>query len=261
MRGRHLLLIPVALTFLVVYLPLVAVVLFSFKSSPAIVMPISDFTTDWYGVLWRDSEVHAALRNSLILGAATVGVTLVLATPVALALRGRRFRGRGAYEFVIGMPFLLPEIVTGLALLTFFTQVDIDLSKMTIVIGHVLFVVGAAFRIIAARVETLPTTMEEAARDLGRGAVGSFVYATLPGLWSALAAAALIVFVLSFDQTVITIFLTGVDNTLPTLLWAKMRIGFTPELNALATVLLGITAVLAIPIAFMLARRGAVEDV
>ena len=91
--------------------------------------------------------------------------------------------------------------------------------------------------------------------------MGSFVYATLPGLWSALAAAALIVFVLSFDQTVITIFLTGVDNTLPTLLWAKMRIGFTPELNALATVLLGITAVLAIPIAFMLARRGAVEDV
>ena len=255
--SRHLLLIPVAIAAALIYAPLIVVAIFSFDSSSAAVMPIEGFSTGWYERLWDDADVRAALENTIKIGIATVVVCLLLATAGALAIRGRRFRGRGIYEFVIGMPFLLPEIITGLALLTFFQQTGVKLSLGTILIGHVVFCLGAAFRVIAARVEALPSSLEEAARDLGRGPLGAFWLVTLPALRSALVTAALIVFALSFDQTVITIFVTSTDNTLPTLLWAKMRIGFTPELNALATVILAATVLVAVPAALIFGKRQA----
>lgn len=249
MTRNRLLAVPVAATFLLIYLPLVAVVLFSFSASSAPVMPLEGLTAQWYSLLLEDEIMHEAVANTLKVGAITVVVCLVLATAGALALRGRRFPGRGAYEFVIGMPFLLPEVVTGVALLGFFVQAGVTLSITTILAGHVLFCLGAAFRIVAARVEALPQSLEEAARDLGKGPFGAFRAVTLRGLRSALVTAGLLVFALSFDQTVITIFLTGTDNTLPTFLWAKMRLGFTSELNAIATLILLVTALLVIPLA------------
>jgi spermidine/putrescine transport system permease protein len=250
----RLLLIPVVIAGLLIYVPLLVVVVFSFSSSSSSVLPITGLTTQWYSELWDDADLKEAVVNTLQIGIAVVVIALALATLGALAVRGRQFRGRGLYEAFIGMPFLLPEIITGLALLTFFRQVDVDLSIGTVLVGHVVFALGAAFRIVAARVESLSPSLEEAGRDLGRGPLGVFWFVTLPALRSALMTAALVVFALSFDQTVITIFLTGSDNTLPTLLWAKMRIGFTPELNALASVILASTLLIAIP-AGLLARR------
>ena len=255
MRPR-LIHLPVAIAFLLMYLPLVSVVLFSFNASSAPVMPIDHLTGDWYIQAAEDSGIREAVLNTLKLGLATVVICLLLATGGALGLRGRRIPGRGAYEFVIGMPFLLPEIVTGLALLTFFTQMHVPLSLTTILFGHVLFCTAAAFRVIAARLESMPLSLEDAARDLGRGPFGAFWYVTLPGLRSALITSAVLVFALSFDQTVITVLVAGTQNTLPTLLWAKMRIGFTPELNALATIILLVTILLAVPVA--LRARNAV---
>jgi ABC-type spermidine/putrescine transport system permease subunit II len=257
----RLLLIPVSIAAVLIYAPLIVVAVFSFDSSSAGVMPIESFTTDWYSSLFDDGDVKTAVANTLKIGLAAVAVSVVLATAGALAVRGRRFRGRGLYEFLIGMPFLLPEIITGLALLTFFQQVGVRLSLGTILIGHVVFALGAAFRVIAARVEALPPSLEEAARDLGRGPLGAFWFVTLPALRSALVTAALIVFALSFDQTVITIFVTSTDNTLPTLLWAKMRLGFTPDLNALATVILGATMLVAIPAALIFGKRQTATQV
>lgn len=256
MKASRLLLVPVVLAFALIYLPLLAVVAFSFDAGSAPVMPIDDLTTSWYSQLLGDADMHEALLNTLKLGVATVLVALVIGTAAALGLRGRRFRGRGAYEFVIGMPFLLPEVVTGVALLTFFTQVGMSLSLTTILLGHVLFCTGAGFRVIAARLEAMPRSLEEAAHDLGRGSLGAFWFVTLPGMRSALVTAGVLVFALSFDQTVITVLVSGTQNTLPSLLWAKMRIGFTPELNALATLILVATVALAVPLA--LRARGEV---
>jgi spermidine/putrescine transport system permease protein len=249
MNARRLLALPAALAFLLIYAPLVAVVLFSFNESPVPVMPLQGVTTEWYTAAFDDDAMLEALSNTLEIGALVVVLCLVLATAGALAVRHRSFPGRGLYEFVIGMPFLLPEVVTGVALLGFFAEVDVALSKTTIVIGHVLFCVGASFRLIAARLEALPASLEEAARDLGRGPLGTFWTVTLPGLRSALVAAAVLVFALSFDQTVITIFLTGTDNTLPTFLWAQLRLGFSSELNAIATLILLATTLLVLPLA------------
>lgn len=256
MRTPRLLILPVAVAFLLIYLPLVAVVVFSFDASSAPVMPIDSVTTSWYSQILSDTDMHEALLNTLKLGVATVVISLTIGTLGALGLRGRQFRGRGAYEFVVGMPFLLPEVVTGIALLTLFTQLHVPLSLTTILLGHVLFCTGAGFRVIAARLEAMPRSLEDAGHDLGRGGLGTFWYVTLPGVRSALVTAAVLVFALSFDQTVITVLVAGTENTLPSLLWAKMRVGFTPELNALATLILLATVALAVPLA--LRTRGEV---
>jgi len=248
MSSKRLLAIPTAFAFLLIYLPLVSVVMFSFNSSPIPVMPLEGVSTEWYSEVFADEALQESLFNTLEIGAMTVVACLVLATAGALAVRHRRFPGRGAYEFVIGLPFLLPEVVTGVALLGFFAETDVTLSMTTILVGHVLFCIGASFRLIAARLEALPASLEEASRDLGRTAIGTFVYVTLPGMRSALVASAILVFALSFDQTVITIFLTGTDNTLPTFMWAQLRLGFNSELNAIATLILLATTLLVLPL-------------
>jgi spermidine/putrescine transport system permease protein len=255
MRRHRLFLIPVALALVLVYLPLLGVVLFSFDKSSAPIMPIQQLTLSWYGTLWHDSDLHQALATTLKVGAITVVCVLCLATVGAFALRGKRFPGRGAYEAMIGLPFLLPEVVIGISLLTWMSVLKIDLSIRTIVLGHILFCLGAGFRVVAGRVETLPRSLEEAARDLGCGAFRTFVLVTFPAMRSALLIAGLLVFALSFDQTIITILLSGTENTLPTLLWAKLRIGVTPEVNALATVILLVSFVIAVPLGLKAGRN------
>lgn len=249
MSGRRLLYIPLAIVLALVYLPLFSVVLFSFKQGSAPIMPIDHLTTNWYSVLFKDSQLQAALWTTLKVGVITVVIVLAIATAAAFGLRGRRFPGRGVYEAIIALPFLLPEVVVGVALLTLFNSLKVNPSIQTIVVGHVIFCLGAGFRIVAARVESLPRSIDEAAHDLGRGTLGAFWFVLLPGVRSALVTAGLLVFALSFDQTVITIFVSGTTNTLPTLLWAKLRLDTTPEVNALASLMLLTSFLVAIPLA------------
>jgi spermidine/putrescine transport system permease protein len=244
------------LAFLLLYLPLVSVLVFSFNSGSVPVLPMSGFTFSWYSQLWHDQEIREAFFTTVKLGLLSVVICVSLSTAAALAIRGKRFFGRGLYEGIIGLPIMLPEIVIGTGLVTLFNDVDISFSFWTILAGHVIFCVGAGFRVVAARAEALPRSLEEAAQDLGRGRLGTFWFVTLPGMRSALITASLVVFALSFDQTIITIFLTGTDNTLPTLLFSRMRIGFTSELNALASVLLIFTVLLTIPVALRARPRS-----
>ncbi len=251
--------LPAAMAFLLIYLPLLAVVIFSFNRSAAPIMPITGWTLSWYSALIHDEEVRQAFWNTLKVGLLCDVAVMAIATMAALGLRGRQFRGRAIYEAWIELPFLLPEVITGVALLAFFSQTHTALNLRTILIGHVLYTLGVAFRLIAARFEAMPPSLEEAGRDLGRGAFGAFRLVTLPSAKSALLTAALITFALSFDQTMITVLVTGTDNTLPTIMWARMRIGFTPELNALATFLLLASFVLAVPIAWRFGRERGIR--
>lgn len=252
---KRILYLPLTLVLILIYLPLVSVVLFSFNAGSAPILPIDGFTTHWYSVLFNDADIRAALWTTIQVGLATVVFVLLIATTAAFGLRGRQFRGRATYEAVVGLPFLLPEVITGVALLTLLNTLKTQPSVTTIVVGHILFCLGAGFRVIAARVESLPRSLDYASRDLGRGTVGTFYYVLLPGVRSALVTAALLVFALSFDQTVITIFIAGTENTLPTLLWAKLRLDTTPELNALATMMLFLSFLVTIPLGLRAGRE------
>ena len=125
--------------------------------------------------------------------------------------------------------------MTGLALLTFYTLLGIRLSLVTVLIGHVVFCLSVAVRTIGARLQSLPRSYEEASYDLGAGRLRTLFLVILPSIRTAIFTAALLIFTISFDETVITIFTIGQENTLPMLIWAMMRRGFTPEVNAIAS--------------------------
>jgi spermidine/putrescine transport system permease protein len=234
-RASIPLLVLVVFVFFFMYLPMLLIVIFSFNSSQVTILPLERFSLVWYQQLFADQKVIDAFINTLIVGAGSTVVALLLGGSGAFALNRINFPGKPVYEFVVTMPFVLPEIVTGLALLTFYTWTGFRLSLLTVLVGHVVFCLAVAVRTIGGRLQSLPRSYEEASYDLGAGRVRTFTLVTLPNIRTALFTAGLLIFTISFDETVITIFTIGQQNTLPMVIWAMMRRGFTPEVNALAT--------------------------
>jgi spermidine/putrescine transport system permease protein len=234
-RASPPLLVLVGFVFFFMYLPMLLIVIFSFNSSQVTTLPLERFTLHWYQELLADRKVIDAFVNTLIVGAGTTIVALLIGGSGAFALNRLNFPGKAIYEYVVTMPFVLPEIVTGIALLTYYTWAGMRLSLLTVLIGHVVFCLSVAVRTIGARLQSLPRSYEEASYDLGAGRLRTFFLITLPNIRTALFTAGLLIFTISFDETVITIFAIGQQNTLPMVIWAMMRRGFTPEVNALAT--------------------------
>lgn len=233
---------------LFVYLPLLVVVAMSFNASTSSTS-ISGLSFRWYGEFLRNDDLISALRNSILVAAATTAGSLLLGCSSAIALHRLRFRGRRLYEGVLLMPFVLPEMVTGLSLLIFFTAFRVPLSLVTVTIGHILFTMSVAHRTIGARLLSMPPNLEEASVDLGASWARTLRKVTLPYLGDSFIAAALLVFTISFDQTVITIMVTGTANTLPMVIWSTLRRGFTPTVNAVAAVIFLVSLVLVVGIA------------
>jgi spermidine/putrescine transport system permease protein len=234
-RASFPLLALVVFVFFFMYLPMLLIVIFSFNSSQVTILPLERFSLVWYQELFADREIIEAFINTLIVGAGTTIVALLLGGSGAFALYRLEFPGKALYEYVVTMPFVLPEIVTGIALLTYYTWVGFRLSLTTVLVGHVVFCLAVAVRTIGGRLQSLPRSYEEASYDLGAGRLRTFWLVTLPNIRTALLTAGLLIFTISFDETVITIFAIGQQNTLPMVIWAMMRRGFTPEVNALAT--------------------------
>jgi spermidine/putrescine transport system permease protein len=234
-RASFPLLALVVFVFFFMYLPMLLIVIFSFNSSQVTILPLERFSLVWYRELFADREIIDAFINTLIVGAGTTVVTLLIGGSGAFALNRLSFPGKSVYEYVVTMPFVLPEIVTGIALLTYYSWVGFRLSLTTVLIGHVVFCLAVAVRTIGGRLQSLPRSYEEASYDLGAGRLRTFLLVTLPNIRTALFTAGLLIFTISFDETVITIFAIGQQNTLPMVIWAMMRRGFTPEVNALAT--------------------------
>lgn len=224
---------------------------------PIFVPTISSFfvvnhgTVDWnqptfsaYRALVGNESVLEALRNTLTVGLATVATSLCFGTLLALYYNAGRSFGREILQFVVFLPFLMPPIITGLSLLIFFREVDFDRSLVTIVIGHTVFVLALVYRTVLVRLQSLSQNLTEASYDLGASGLQTFRYILLPNLRSAMLGASVLAFALSFDETMITILVTGTQNTLPIRLWAMMRLGFTPDINALVAAILALTTVL-----------------
>lgn len=238
-------------------LSLVTGLVFAILYGPIFVPIISSFFTvkygqiDWshanldaYRKLVENDGIRTAFQNTLLVGVSTVFLAAVLGCFLAMFYHFGRSRGRGFVQFIIFLPFLMPPIVTGLALLIFFREIDFTRSLVTVVIGHTVFVLALVYRTILVRLQTFGMSMIEASYDLGASGWQTFRLIILPNLRSALIGAAILAFALSFDETMITILVTGTDNTLPIRLWAMMRLGFTPDINALVTVILAFTTVL-----------------
>lgn len=229
----------IGLTFLFLYIPIFILVMFSFNSSP-IATVWKGFSTAWYERVLRDALVLAAAQRSLMIALLATLISTVLGTMLALGLDRYRFLGKALLEVLLYLPIVIPEIVMGVGLLLFFVLTQTPLSVWTILIAHVAFCIPFVYVIVRARLATYDRTLEEAAQDLGANEWETFRRITLPLLMPGILGGALMAFTLSIDDFVITFFVTGPGSTtLPVLLYSKVRLGITPELNAISSLLFG----------------------
>ena len=213
-----------------------------------------------YVTLWSNASVIAALSNTAIVAVCSVALASVLAVALALYTEWEGAIGRHALELIIYLPFLLPPIVTGLALLVASSEMGVNRGLGTIIIGHMVFVLAIAYRLVLTRLQALPRSMIEASFDCGASHWQTLRHVLLPHLASAVMTGAVLALTVSFDETLISTFVAGDQMTLPLRLWAMMRVGFTPEINALVTLVLIMSIVLAIIVAWRMKPTGEMEE-
>ena len=232
------------LVYAFLFAPIVVLIIFSFNSARRGLV-WQGFTFDWYPKLFANDELLDALVVSLEVAAVAVLVSTVLGALLGLGLARMRFRGRGATETLLLVPMITPEIVMGLSLLLFFLQLfDAHGSLAQLWVSHITFCVSYVAVVVRARAANMDPHLEEAARDLGASALGAFRYVTLPLIAPAVLAGALLAFSLSFDDYVVTTFNAGVgSSTLPLYIYGAIKFGVTPEINAISTIVVSLTAV------------------
>jgi spermidine/putrescine transport system permease protein len=245
--GRFVFWLYVTAIYAFLFFPLVIIAAFSFhKGKNPTHWPPQWFTLKWFSALFDDQALLTALRNSLVVGLVAVTLSLILGTLMALAIHRYRFWGSGPLYALTMVPVFVPGLVLGVALLILFSRFNVELSLNTIIVGHMVFLVPVILSAILARLERLSPSYEQASRDLGANAWQTFFFVTLPSIRTAMIGAVLFAFTLSFDNIVMTFFLTGFKKTLPLEFWGRIRFGLTPATNAIATLMVLISIVLII---------------
>jgi spermidine/putrescine transport system permease protein len=230
--------------YLFLHLPILVLVVFSFNDSKFSV-DWQGFTLNWYHRLLERPDIMRGLRASLIVGVLSTLISAVLGTLIALALARHRFRGRTAIEGFLYVPIVTPEIVVGISLLILFALLKIPLGLTTITIAHVAFSVSFVVIVVLARLEGMDGTLEEAAMILGADEVTTFWKVTVPQLWPGILSGALLAFTMSFDDFVITSFVSGSgSSTLPIVVYGMVRRNVEPSINAISTIILLVTTAL-----------------
>jgi putative spermidine/putrescine transport system permease protein len=245
------------LVLLFLFVPIAIIALYAFNSSNIQSWPIHGLSTKWFSVAWNDPQVRSALVLSLKAGGLATAVALVLGSAAAFGVHRFRFFGREAVSLVLVLPLALPGIITGIALNSAFQYVGINLSLLTIVIGHATFCIVVVYNNVVARLRRTSGSFEEASADLGADPWQTFRFVTFPSLRSALGAGALLAFALSFDEIIVTNFTIGAgEETLP--IWIYRNL-FRPKELPVVPAVAAILIVLSI-IPVYLAHRLSTDD-
>jgi spermidine/putrescine transport system permease protein len=233
-----------AAVYVFLYGPILLLVGLSFNRSPLSAV-WTGFTFNWYAKLAADDQMISAAQRSLIVGIGATAVATLLGTAAALVLSRPLAPAKQATAALLYLPIIIPEIVIGCALLTFFSVTHWELSLWTVAAAHVSFSVSYVAIVVRARLAGFDRSLEEAAMDLGARPLATFLRVTLPLILPGVVAGALLVFTLSIDDYVITSFVAGTDSTtLPLRIASMVKTGLTPEVNAVSTLLLGLTMIL-----------------
>ena len=241
---RFLWLLGIGLILGFLYVPIAVLVAYGFNDSRSLTWPMSGFTLSWYEKLASNGQLIDAFGNSLYVAFWETTLTLIIGVPAAIALDRVDFPGKGLFRKLILLPIALPGIVTGISMLILFRMMGFNLSLETVIIGHATALLAVVVTQVYARLQRLPDSLQEASADLGASGLQTFFLVTLPNIRTAVIGAALLAFTLSFDEIPVTFFLTGRDNTLPMYIWSTMRRGLTPEINAIGTIIVGMSIVL-----------------
>jgi spermidine/putrescine transport system permease protein len=231
---------------LYLFVPILVVIVYSFNSGRSLQV-FAGLSTRWYRAFWNDPDIKASLFASFKVAAVTMVVATILGTLLAFGLVRARGRIGGSANILMLLPLITPEIVTAVGLLLLFGRTGTTLSLKTIMLGHITFSISYVTVIVRARLSLLNREVEEAAMDLGATELGALRLVTLPALYPAIAASALLVFVLSFDDFVTSVFISGSGTSpLPVRIYSLLRVGVSPEINAVGTTMIGITLLIAL---------------
>lgn len=239
--------------FAFIYLPIALIFIYSFNSDPVNMMRWSGFTFDWYlqifgqktgtseQALYIEStdQLLAAVRHSFIVATSTTTISTILGTSLALAVYRYNFFGKQFYRTLLFVPMLIPDIVLGLALLIFFVGIGATLGLGTIIVGQCTFLISYVFIVVSVRLAGMDRTLEHASADLGANEWTTFRKVVLPQAMPGVIGGALLAFIISMDDLVITYFISGVNTqTLPLFIFGMLRRGLKPEVNAIAVLML-----------------------
>jgi len=245
-RRAPLLTVYAALVFAFIYLPIVVLIVYSFNRDGVGGFPPRHLTLDWYRQLLADGSIWDSVLNSLLVASGAVVLSLTVGLLGALALDRASFPGKALFRRLVLLPLILPGIITGLSLLMFAVLAGVQLSLFTVFLGHGTALISVATTELFAGLQKMDRAQEEASLDLGATPWQTFWHVTLPNLRLSLIAAGLLIFTLSMDEIAVTFFLIGRDNTLPLEIWARLRRGITPEINAISALILAVSVALII---------------
>jgi spermidine/putrescine transport system permease protein len=245
--------------FIFLFAPIVLLVLFSFNANKYGTFPFTGWTTDWYGQVFSDYQIKDALSTTLKVAAEVTVISTVVGTAAAFPLVRSRLPFRSGVRIGFTLPIMIPGLLIGVSLLVLLTSTfHFQLSPQTAVIGQSVYTTPFVLLLVAARLQGFDPALERAASDLGANTFNRLRHVVLPLIMPAIFAGALFAFTLSLDEFIITLFLIGGHNTLPIYIYTQVKFGITPEVNALASLLLAASLVL-IALAFTLpvaARRA-----
>jgi putrescine transport system permease protein len=253
--------------FAFLYIPILSVIVYSFNDS-RLVTVWGGFSTRWYGELFEDRQMLQGVWLSLRIAAVTATGAVILGTLAGLVLaRFGKFRGRTMLAGMVTAPLVMPEVITGLSLLLLFVAfaplplVPDQRGFSTIAIAHITLTLAYVTVVVQSRLSTMDESLEEAAMDLGARPIKVFLLITLPIIAPALLSGWLLAFTLSLDDLVIASFAAGPStNTLPMMIFSKVRLGVTPEINALATLMVGVVTLFVIAAGVLMARQERIRQ-
>lgn len=254
--GRNVLTLHSLLSYFFLYAPIVILLIFSFNASRFASATWKGFTFDWYLELFKNESIGAALRNSLYISISSTFISTIFGTMVSLAMERYKFWGKIAFDALLYLPIIIPDIAMAVMLLLFFVMSKIPLGRTTVIISHIAFNISFVAIVVRARLAQFDNTLEEAAQDLYANNWQTFMRVTLPLLMPGILGGALLAFTLSLDDFVITFFTTGPGaTTLPLRIYSMVKLGVTPEINALSAVMLVVSFVL-VMLSFLLQKGG-----
>ena len=238
--------------YIFLFAPILVLVAFSFNANQYGTFPFTGWTMHWYGQVFHDYQIKDALFTTLRISAEVTAVATIVGTAAAFPLVRSRLPFRSGVRIGMTLPIMIPGLLIGVSLLVLLTDVfHLQLSEQTAVIGQSVYTTPFVVLLVAARLQGFDPSLERAASDLGANTYRRLRYVVLPLIMPAVFAGALFAFTLSLDEFIITLFLIGAHNTLPIYIYTQVKFGITPEVNALATLLLAASLCL-IALAFVL---------
>lgn len=245
----------IGLVFLFLYLPIIVLIVFSFNDTKLNIL-FEGFTVKWYKVLFTNSTLLGAFKNTLLVASISTIISTIIGTISAIGLSRYNFKGKNLINSLLYIPVVMPDIVIGISLLAIYTLMRFSLGMFTLILAHIAFSIPYVLISVRSSLEGMNPYLEEASSDLGASSLQTFFRVTLPSIVPGILSGAMLVFTLSMDDVVISYFTAGPDAvTLPQFIYSMIKSGISPDVNALFSLLLLVTMIGVTAYSVVLFRR------